>query len=56
MNCITDCDKAISINPTLTKAIKKKASALAYMLKFSEAVSVLKLAYANEKDNKALKN
>lgn len=56
MNCITDCDKALSINPTLTKAYKKKASALAHMLKFSEAVSVLKQGYANDKDNKVLKN
>lgn len=56
MNCIADCDRAIHINPTLIKAYKKKASALAQMLKFTEAVSVMKIAVSNERDNKALKN
>lgn len=56
MNCITDCDKAIELNPSFLKAYKKKASALAHMLKFPEAVTVMKAAVALEKDNQALKN
>jgi hypothetical protein len=35
MNCVTDCDKALAITPNLVKALKKKAQALAHMLKFS---------------------
>ena len=41
MNCITDCDKAIQLNPALLKAHKKKASALAHLLKFGEAVTAM---------------
>lgn len=56
MNCVQDCDRAIQLNPGLIKAYKKKAAALANMLKFSEAVSTMKAAVAVEKDNQALRN
>jgi tetratricopeptide (TPR) repeat protein len=46
LNCINDCEKAIQLNPMLVKAHKKKASALAHMLKFSEAVNAMKVAVA----------
>ena len=56
MTCIADCDKAIQLNPALLKAHKKKASALAHLLKFGEAVTAMKAALAVEKENQALKN
>lgn len=55
-NCIADCDKALALAPNLVKAHKKKASALAHLLKFSEAVAAVKVAVNIEKDNQALKN
>ena len=33
--CVRDCDLAIDLNPSFVKAYRKKASALAYLLKFS---------------------
>lgn len=44
--CIADCDKALQLSPSLIKALKKKASALAYMLRFEEAVESMKAAVA----------
>lgn len=38
------------------KAHKKKASALAHLLKFGEAVAAIKVAVGVDKDNQALKN
>lgn len=55
-NCIADCDKATQLSPNLVKAHKKKATALAHLLKFGEAVNSMKIAVACEKDNLALKN
>lgn len=54
--CINDCDKAVQLNPSNVKAYKKKAQALAYQLKFTDAVQCMKAAAACEKDNLALKN
>lgn len=45
-NCIADCDKAIQLSPNLVKTHKKKASALANLLKFGEAVNAMKAAVA----------
>lgn len=42
--CVYDCDRATEINPALTKAWKKKASALVYMLRFGDAVLAMKNA------------
>jgi len=44
--CINDCSKAVELNPTLVKAWKKKASALAYLMNFTDAVQAMKSAVA----------
>ena len=54
--CVNDCDHAIQLNASFTKAYKKKASALAHILKFEDAVRTLKTALANDKANQSLKN
>ena len=54
--CLADCDRALQITPTLVKALKKKASALAYLLRFDDAVEAMKAAVACEKENLPLKN
>ena len=56
IDCVADCDRATKLNPTFVKAYKKKASALAHQLKFSEAVQVMKDAVNCERNNLALKN
>ena len=53
---INDCDRAIQLNPNFVKAYKKKASAYAYLLKFSEAVMTSKAALSQDKGNQSLKN
>lgn len=42
--CIKDCDKAIKYSPSFVKAYRKKSSALAHQLRFSEAVQTIKTA------------
>lgn len=42
--CVYDCDRATEMNPNLTKAWKKKASALVHLLRFSDAVVAMKNA------------
>lgn len=56
VNCIIDCDKAISLSPALLKAHKKKASALAHLLRFGQAVDAMKTAVSCQKGNQTLKN
>ena len=55
-DCISDCDYAIQLNPSFIKAYKKKASALAHLLKFTEAVNVMKSAVSQDRNNQLLKN
>ena len=54
--CVTDCDQALGLNPTFVKALRKKASALAHLLRFAEATQTIKVALTCEKSNQALKN
>lgn len=35
MDCVADCEKAIQLSPNMVKSHKKKAQALAHMLKFA---------------------
>lgn len=54
--CIVECDRAINQSPEFIKAHKKKASALAYLFKFSEAVQAIKIAVNLDRGNQAMKN
>lgn len=47
--CVADCDRAIRINPQLTKALKKKSQACLNLLRFDEAVDAAKSVYSIEK-------
>lgn len=47
--CVKDCDRALRINTNLPKALKKKAQALANLMRFDEAVDSAKAANAIEK-------
>lgn len=51
-----DCERSIQIDCNYEKAYKKKASALCHLLKFSEAVSTMKAAVAQNRNNQTLKN
>lgn len=53
--CVRDCDRAIRINPSCSKAYKKKFQACINILKFDEAVEAAK-TYANIEKNIAANN
>ena len=40
--CIKECDKSLQLNPVYIKSLKKKSAALVQLLKFEEALKVLK--------------
>lgn len=44
--CVKECDKSLRLNPSYIKAMKKKSTALVQLLKFDDALNVLKQAYA----------
>lgn len=49
VECVQECDKSLQLNPAYIKALKKKSAALVQMLKFEDALNVLKQAYSIEK-------
>lgn len=49
IECVKECDKSLQLNPVYIKALKKKSAALVQMLRFDEALNVLKQAYSVEK-------
>jgi hypothetical protein len=46
---VTECNRSLQLNHGYIKALKKKAAALVQMLKFDEALNVLKNANTVEK-------
>lgn len=54
VECINQCDKSLSINPNYIKALKKKSATLVQLLKFEDALNVLKSAYSMEKNQSTL--
>lgn len=49
VECVQECDKSLQLNSAYIKALKKKSAALVQMLKFEDALNVLKQAYSIEK-------
>lgn len=46
VECVQECDKSLQLNPAYIKALKKKSASLVQMLKFEDALNVLKQAYS----------
>jgi tetratricopeptide (TPR) repeat protein len=49
LQCISDCETCVSIKKNFTKAMRRKAMACHQILRFSDAVSTLKVALEYEK-------
>lgn len=52
---MTDCDKAIELDPEFTRAYLRKAQALFAMKEYSRCLDVCNLAHEHDKDKKNAK-